>query len=129
MTKSSDKRKQQKKTDRKKRLEKARNVERNKPKPEFVLQALLEGKWKSVKNFYTQAEVDAHVQEMDKLRSNGDGIIPGRIWSNKAKKYVAHIEGNEPEAVGPSLDEIASTPKARGERALSVAIDESPFTE
>ena len=82
MASRRDKRKEQKKTDRRKRLVKERNERSNGSRFRFVLECKMEsGKpWKPVKGFKDMAGVQRHIDETAAIRKRGDtDIIAGRI--------------------------------------------------
>jgi methyltransferase-like protein len=85
----------QKKLERRKKIEHLRNVEQNKPKPKFNLMVKVPGGWREMMKFYTQAQVNAHIANMEDLRKrNASDIVEAVIVEVKTKKIVAKIEGH-----------------------------------
>jgi len=88
--------KSQKQSERRHKIERARNMRQNKPKPDYILYAKVEGGWKPVMTFKTLAEVDAHVTNTEELRAkNAAEIIEARIVETRTGKIIRHVEGHE----------------------------------
>jgi hypothetical protein len=88
--------KAQKQVERRHKIERARNLRQNKPKPNYILYAKVEGGWKPAMTFKTVAEVDAHVATMEQMRQkNATDIIEARIVETRTGKTIRQIEGHE----------------------------------
>lgn len=88
--------KTQKQVERRHRIERERNMRLNKPKPDFVLYAKVEGGWKPAMSFKTLVEVDAHVATMEEMRKkNSTEIIEAKVIHVKTGREIRHIDGHE----------------------------------
>ena len=109
MASSARKRKEQKKAQRRKRLDKERNQRANRARFRYRLDVKFEGEWKTVRRFKTTAEVQAHLDETEAIRRRGDTeIIEGRVvdLNSVSGKVVATVAPFMPE-VGPSMEQAA----------------------
>jgi len=111
MGSNAQKRKEQKKVARKKRLTKERNVRANGARFRFTLECRLSKNqpWKPMKRFRDRAEVQAHIDETEALREKGEvDIIEGRIIDNNVGlgRVIATIPASAAKA-GPSMLEAA----------------------
>jgi hypothetical protein len=88
--------KAQKQVERRHRIERERNMRLNKPKPDYILYAKVEGGWKAAMTFKTLAEVNAHVATMEEMRKkNSTDIIEAKVIEVKTRREIRHIEGHE----------------------------------
>jgi len=110
-TKAS-KRKEQKKTDRKKRLSRERNVAHNRPDYRYDLQIYFDEKWSVAKRFRSKTEVQDHLVETEKIRKQGGAeIVEGKVFSIATGREVAHIKPFKPEDKGPTMAEAKALPE------------------
>ena len=110
MSTKVNKKKQQKQTRRRKQLDKQRNQKRNKANYQYQLEVFFDDNWQGVKQYRTKAEVQAHLDETEAIRKQGDvPIVEGRIMSIRTGSELVHIPPFEPVS-GPSMVEAARTP-------------------
>ena len=80
MSTKSQKRKQQKKAARRKKLTKERNQRVNQARFRYRLDVKVDGDWKTAKRFRSHVEVNKHIEETEAIRKRGDTeIIEGRV--------------------------------------------------
>jgi hypothetical protein len=104
--------KQQKKVLRRKKLKKARNLEKNKADYRFCLDVLHDGEWQTAKKWRTEEEVRIHVKDTEAIRMRGDtAIIEGVIRNLKTGRPVHRIPSFTPEEVGPGMEEASKSSK------------------
>jgi len=88
--------KSQKMVERRHRIERERNLRLNKPKPDYILYAKVEGGWKPAMTFKSPAEVNAHVASMEEMRKrNATEIIEAKIIETKTGREICHVDGHE----------------------------------
>lgn len=107
MATKAEKRKQKKKADRRKRLEKEKNMRGNAGRFRYVLECeMKKGQWKPMKRFKDRDGVQRHIDETEAIRKRGDtDIIPGRVIDlNNFNQIVARIPGYTAELVQTMRD-------------------------
>jgi hypothetical protein len=110
MATNAQKRQQQKKAKRKKRLAKERNMRSNGARMRYTLECRM-GKdepWKPMKRFRDAKEVQKHLDETEAIRKRGDTeIIEGRVLDhNQLDRVVATVKPYVP-VEGISLEDAA----------------------
>jgi len=95
--------KAEKRRKRTKRIQKRRNVLRNRPKMKYGLEVSDgDGGWRPAAVFKNDKEMELHCSKTEKLRKQGQTIIPGRIVDNDGK-VIRRIEGGTPRQVTPEV--------------------------
>jgi len=112
MSSRIEQRRDKKRTDRRKRLERERNERHNQPEMRFRLDVMFDGGWKSAKGFRSESEWRKHVDDVEALRKRGDTeIIRGKVIEIHSGRCVAEVAPYTPAEVGPGMSEAAKTPK------------------
>lgn len=110
MTKAQ-RRKQSKKKNKQKQLRRAKNIRQNNLGAErWVLQILLDGVWRQARTYRTWASVEAHREETEERRANGEVIVPGKVFDMETGKEVMSIEGSDKKGALP--DKLAGNEAA-----------------
>lgn len=118
----ADRKRQQRKKQREKDIAKRRNIQQNLGDPKWRLDVYQKGTWVvGVRHFRKQEQIQAHVDETERLRSQGTEIIPGRIVSLETGKTVKEIAPSpaKPEGKGALPDKLADNPEAAKKGLLS----------
>jgi len=85
MASKTQKRKEQKRANRRKRLQKERNMRANGARMRYTLECRMGtgGDWRPVKRFRDRVEVQKHIDDTNAIRERGDTeIIEGRVLDN-----------------------------------------------
>lgn len=110
MANKTQQRKAQKKSKRKKRLDKERNMRTNGARFRYALECRQskDHPWRAMKRFRDAKEVQAHLEETEAIRKRGDSdIIEGRILDhNQLSRVVGHVKSFTKEC-GPSMLDAA----------------------
>ena len=109
MASNANRRREQKRASRKKRLQKERNQRGSRARFRYRLDVKHEGEWKTAKRFRSSAEVQGHLDETAAIRKRGDTeIIEGRVidLNSLSEKVVARVDAYMPE-MGPSMEQAA----------------------
>ena len=93
--------KQKKQAERRKRIERERNLKHNQPTINYFLEAKIDGKWHRAMTFPNMAAVDKHCAEIAELRVRGGGIIEARI-KDRDGVTVRNIAGQD----GPAVEDL-----------------------
>jgi len=93
--------KEQKRVERRRRIQREINVKRNNTsKMRFRLDVELDGKWrKGVMGFKTVATVEGYVKGIEDMRK-GTEVVAGRIVDIHTDRIVAEIKPSKPEPKG-----------------------------
>jgi hypothetical protein len=145
MTSKAQKRREQKRANRKKRLTKERNMRANGARFRYTLECRMskDHPWKPMKRFRDAKEIQKHLDETEAIRKRGDTeIIEGRVIDhNQLGRVVATVKPFLPE-IGPSLEDAAKDIKAKvdqmegikeytgpqGGKAAALGINQEIFT-
>lgn len=84
--------KHKKKVARRKKLDKDRNQRANKSMRRYRLDVLHGGEWKTYKFFKTAKQINKHLKDTEKQRSEGTEIIEGRVIDLNTDTQVAHVK-------------------------------------
>lgn len=125
MASKAQKRKEQKKVARKKRLERERNQRANRGRFRYILECEMKAdQWKPVKSFKDWDGVKRHIEETEAIRKRGDtDIIPGRVLDlNNFNRVVANIKGYTQEK-GPSMEEAAQDNLKKSELNIAQPVE------
>jgi len=126
MASNAQRRKEQKKAKRRKRLDKERNQRASRARFRYRLDVKHEGEWKTAKRFRTQAQTQAHLDETEAIRKRGDTeIIEGRVidLNTLSEKVVARVKAFMPE-LGPSMEQAARDIRKAAQGAAGPAGDQ-----
>ncbi len=106
---SNQAKKAQKKLARRKAFEHQRNMQGNRPKPQYRLDVKMGGGWRmGVMAFMDMERVKQHVAEMEVMRKKGTvEIIEGNVVEIRTGKVVEHIEPFMPAAGVADLGKAA----------------------
>lgn len=118
----ADRKRQQRKKQREKEIVKRRNIQQNLGDPKWRLDVYHQERWTiGVRHFRKQEQIQAHIDETERLRSQGTEIIPGRIVSLEMGKVVREIAPSpaKPEGKGALPDKLADSPEAAKKGLLS----------
>lgn len=107
--------KSQKQHERRKRLERERNIRQNKPQPSFVLYAKVNAGWVPAMKFFSLEEVDAHIASVEDLRKrNASDIVEAVVMNVGTRKKVRTIAGHkmdDPALIGKNHPASGNTPR------------------
>lgn len=93
------------------------NIERNVPSERYRLDLESNGKWNlGIKYWRLIKDVEYHKTNTEKLRSQGEEIVGGRIVDTVRKEVIAHIPASK--AKGAAPDKIEDGVKAANIRTV-----------
>jgi len=109
MPTNAEKRRQQKRKAREKRIRHYANVRRNNiGKPKYRLDVFLEGSWRmGVMTFKTAEQVRWHREDTKKRRERGEEIVAGRIVLLETGKVIESIEASPAKEMKVTLPDKA----------------------
>jgi hypothetical protein len=117
---NAEKRKQQKRKNRERRLRKISNIRKNLPDEVFRLDVLVDGQWRNgVKSFSSMGAALRHRDDTERRRLAGEAIVPGRVVDIRDGKVAMQIPGSddgvkipdEPAMKGALPDKMSDNPK------------------
>ena len=116
MPTKAEKRRQQKKKARERRIRHNANIrQRNTAKPRYRLDIFLEEIWRTgIMTFKDMRGVEQHKEDTERRREAGEEIVPGRIVSMETGTVMVTIEGSPAKAMKGALpDKLAESESAK----------------
>jgi len=116
MSTKAEKRKQQKKKSKERRIRHNANIRRNNTaKPHYRLDVFLEEIWRTgIMTFKDMQNVGRYKEDTERRREVGEEIVPGRIVNIETGTVVATIEGSPAKAMKGALpDKLAESESAK----------------
>ena len=102
---------QQKRVNRQKKIRKLHNIQRNLAEQRFRLDVELNGEWLiGVKHWRHISLIEKHRDETERLRRAGQEIVAGRVVDLMTGKIILKIEASKPKGAAP--DKIADGVRA-----------------